>query len=245
MLSTRDVWIIPDQNPDGRVVVEAGRSDQRKNMHLYPNQNENNSTCGVDLNRNYPHKWSLGSSNALVETYHGPNPLSEPEAYELWDFLRNTTVFSHLLCALDIHSGAQTIMSPWVSAEEFNASPLPTATREKFDFLVGQMHDVTGFSTDRLGYSSWGSLTDSLYEEFGAYAMTEEIYEGPFADYFTLFNPIDRASLDVTVSNAVNSAMFLLSDQAFQVPEPSTFVLLAAGAGMLLTGLWRRRPRAA
>lgn len=241
MLSSRDVWIIPDQNPDGRVEVEAGRSDQRKNMHWYSGQNVNDYTCGVDLNRNYPHKWDLASANLWDETYRGPNPLSEPEAYYLWNLLHDTAQFSHLLCALDIHSGAQTIMSPWVSAEEFNANPLPAATRQKFDSLTAGMQAATGFSTDRLGYSSWGSLTDSLYEEFGAYAMTEEIFGGPFNDYFTFFNPIDQATRDATVSSTVNSAMFLLSDQAFRVPEPSTVVLLAAGAGILLAGLWRRR----
>lgn len=232
MLSTRDVWIIPNQNPDGRNVVELGRSDQRKNMHWYSGQSVNTYTCGVDLNRNYPHKWSLGSSYVTDETYHGPSALSEPEAYSLWNMLHDTTVFSNLLCAVDFHSGAETILTPWTSNEEYISSPLPAADRAKFDFLAASLHDATGYATDRLGYSSWGTLTDSLYEEFGTYAMTEEIYEGPFLDYFTYFNPIDQATRDMAIGHAVNSAMFLLSDQAFSstVPEPSTLVLLAAAA---------------
>jgi len=232
MLSTRDVWIIPDQNPDGRVVVEAGRSDQRKNMHWYPGQNPADFTCGVDLNRNYPHKWILASTDVLDETYRGPSVFSEPESSSLWTLLNDHHYFSHLLAGIDFHSGAATILSPWTSPTDFSQNPLPTADRQKFDFLADRMQQLTGYSTQRLGYDSWGTLTDSLYEQFHAYAFTEEIYVGPFLDYFTYFNPIDRPTYNTAVDNAVNSAMFLLSNEAFALPEPSTLVLLLAAAGI-------------
>jgi hypothetical protein len=228
ILSSRDVWIIPDQNPDGRVVVEAGRSDQRKNMHWYPGQNSANYTCGVDLNRNYPHRWNLASNIVTDETYRGPSVLSEPESSSLWTLLHDPNHFSHLLAAIDFHSGAETIISPWTSPTDFAQNPLPAADRQKFDFLAGRMQQLTGYSTQRLGYDSWGTIVDSLYEEFHAYAFTEEIYVGPFLDYFTYFNPTQQSAYNVAVNNAVNSAMFLLSNEAFAVPEPSTLVLLAA-----------------
>jgi carboxypeptidase T len=241
MLSKRDVWIIPDQNPDGRMRVEAGYSDQRKNFHWYSGQNTNDATCGVDLNRNYPHKWSLASSSLKDETYRGPSPLSEAESSSLWNLLHDQDRFSHLVAAIDFHSGAATILTPWTSQTDYNQNPLPAADRQKFDFLATRMQQITGYSTSRLGYDSWGTLTDSLYEEFHTYAVTEEVFGGPFYDYFTYFNPIDQPTRDATINKAVGSAMFMLSDEAFAVPEPSTFVLLVvAGMGALVC-IWRRR----
>ncbi len=241
MLAERDVWIIPDQNPDGRVIVEGGESRQRKNMHLYSGQYaEYPYTVGVDLNRNYPHQWNRGDAVPDSDTYQGPNPLSEPESNSLWALLHDTTKFSNLTAAIDFHSGAQTILTPWVSSTEYYQSPLPVEDRQKFDSLAARMAQITGYSTQRLGYDSWGTLADSLYEEFGAYAMAEEIFVGPFYDYFSYFNPIDATTRDLMLTKAVNSALFLLSDEAFDitVPEPSTLVLLiAAGVlGMIYRG---------
>ena len=245
ILSTRDVWIIPNQNPDGRAVVEAGYSTQRKNNHWYSGQPTAgySYTRGVDLNRNYPHKWNLASASVLDETYRGPSVLSEPEASSLWALLHDQTRFSRLLAAIDIHSGAATILSPWTSPSDFAANPLPAATRAKFDSLAARMNQLTGYPTDRLGYDSYGTLTDSLYEEFGTYAFTEEVFSGPFTDYFTLFNPVDQSTRDATVDRAVSSAMFLLSDEAFAVPEPSILVLLLADGAALLACVARRRRR--
>jgi predicted deacylase len=60
-----DLWVIPTVNPDG---VARGT---RQNAH------------GVDLNRNFPHKWAPLSG----KYYSGTKALSEPEARALRRFL--------------------------------------------------------------------------------------------------------------------------------------------------------------
>ena len=246
MLAHREVWIIPQQNPDGRLAVEAGQSYQRKNMDPYPGQTQ--TTTGVDLNRNFPHLWNLASSSVTDETYRGPSVLSEPESAALWNFVHNKTEFSNLLCSVDFHSGAQTILTPWVSPDDYaqNETQIPQAVQNKFNSLAAAMSQKTGLSTARLSYDSYGTESDSLYAEFGSYSMTEELYTGSYIGsypdyYFSYFNPVDAATRDATVQKAVDSALYLLSDAAFTVvPEPSSFVMLAA-AVLALIAFGRRR----
>jgi hypothetical protein len=234
-LRWRDVWILPMLNPDGRVSVETGNSQQRKNMQLYPSQSPTDSTRGVDLNRNFPHRWLDASDGAGDETYRGPYLLSAPEASALWALLHDQSKFGNLLSSIDFHSGASTVLSPWTSPND-TLNPPPPPVRAKLDSLAAAMGQITGLSTQKLGYDSYGTLVDSLYEEFGTYSFLEELYVGS-GDIFSFFNPIDQVTMDATVNKAVASSMYLLSDQAFAVPEPSAWVLLATAAAML--ACWR------
>ena len=104
MLSERDVWIIPQQNPDGRLQSRPDGAISEK-MDFYPGQTQSNYTVGVDLNRNFPHLWNLASNVVTDETYRGPSVLSEPESNSLWNLLHDKTKFSNLLASVDFHSG--------------------------------------------------------------------------------------------------------------------------------------------
>lgn len=229
-VDTREIWIVPDQNPDGRIQVEAGNSVQRTNMQ------------GVDLNRNFPHRWSDASSWYGEETYRGPSLLSTPEDSAMWAMLHDPTKFSNLEAAIDFHSGAATLLSPWTSPNDTANLP-PQPVLDKLSALKTKMSQLTGLSTSKLSYDSYGTLTDSLYEEFQTYAFTEELYQS-YGDYFTMFNPLTPDSRDTTVQHAVDSSMYLLSPQAFPVPEPGTMVLVAVGvAAVVGMSLRRRRGR--
>jgi hypothetical protein len=243
MLSKRDVWIIPQQNPDGRLQVEAGSSSQRKNWDWYKDlgQPATGAQRGVDLNRNFPHLWNLASSSVLDETYRGPSVLSEAESNALWGLVNDKSKFSNLLCSVDIHSGAATILTPWGSPSDYaqNESQISVAVQQKFTSLANTLSQKTGLSTSRLNYDYYGTESDSLYETFLSYSMTEEIYAGS-GDIYSVFNPTTAALRDATTKKAVDSALYLLSDAAFTVPEPSSVLLLAA-AGVMMLAFVRRR----
>jgi Zinc carboxypeptidase len=78
LLASRDVWVIPVENPDGYQYTFTNDRFWRKNR-----RDNGDGTFGVDPNRNYPEFWgydNAGSSGATGnETYRGPGPASEPE----------------------------------------------------------------------------------------------------------------------------------------------------------------------
>jgi len=80
LVDTREIWIVPVVNPDGRTRVEKGNSMWRKNTRP-----TGVGAGGVDINRNADDHWSQGNSSKWADDYHGDAPFSEPETQALRD----------------------------------------------------------------------------------------------------------------------------------------------------------------
>src|SRR5882724_10690699 len=92
LVDYHDIWLMPEVNPDGHHIVEAGGGG---NSPYYYRKNGNNvggdgcawpptasNHFGVDNNRNFPFKWGCcgGSSGFVCEqTYRGTSAGSDPE----------------------------------------------------------------------------------------------------------------------------------------------------------------------
>ncbi|KAM5350695.1 hypothetical protein ACJ41O_007200 [Fusarium nematophilum] len=111
-LSTGIVFM-PLVNPDGVAFDQETNSCWRKNR---------NPSGPVDLNRNFDVLWdfetkfapevgySVGSSDSLVETYHGKKPFSEPETRNIKWIMDK---FPKLRWYIDLHSFAGLVLYPW------------------------------------------------------------------------------------------------------------------------------------
>ena len=153
-------------------------------------------------------------------------------------FLHDQTKFSDLLAAIDFHSGYQTTLVAVDIADRFCRASAARGRPARVG-LPGRRDEPT----NRL----WHPTTSlrlvparrptSLDQEFHTYAFTEELYTGPFYDYFTYFNPLIRPASTPPSNNAIASSMFLLSDAAFPTPEPNGLLLFIAGvAGVVALG---------
>ena len=72
LVDTREIWILPDLNPDGGEFDIATGSYRTWRKNRQPNSGSSN--VGTDLNRNWDYKWGCcgGSSGSTVsETYRG------------------------------------------------------------------------------------------------------------------------------------------------------------------------------
>jgi len=131
MLDYTEIHLVLQSNPDGRAIAETNPSAmRRKNL----NPGSTSTSCstnnrGVDLNRNFIHKWGLSSGSSgdrCSSTYRGASAGSEPETKAIMDYTRsifpasqqnrslktaypdNTTGFF-----LDIHSYGNLVLPPW------------------------------------------------------------------------------------------------------------------------------------
>ena len=113
LVDNRQLWLVPNMNPDGHAVVFTG-TDWRKNKR---DNNENGqfdlNSDGVDLNRNWGYMWGYdneGSSPSPSSwTYRGPGPFSEPETQAIRD-LANDHNFK---ISLSYHSYGNWWLYPW------------------------------------------------------------------------------------------------------------------------------------
>src|SRR5439155_23644927 len=85
LLATRDIWVIPVENPDGSQYTFTADRYWRKNR-----RHNSDGTYGVDPNRNYPAFWGYDESGSSsvpgTEIYRGTAAASEPETQAIVAF---------------------------------------------------------------------------------------------------------------------------------------------------------------
>lgn len=139
LVDTRQIWIIPVLNVDGKVydmrVPHAKPANCRKNRAKSPN-----GSAGVDLNRNFAHRWGGAGKKPFGGTYQGAAPMSEPETRALAGFLESHPI----RVFVDTHSHMKAIYLPkyFVKSE-----------REIFDRLMSGM-----FATQKSRYRTYSEL---------------------------------------------------------------------------------------
>jgi carboxypeptidase T len=190
LLDYFEVHILPQANPDGRKVAEAGFY-HRKNTN-----NTNGGACqataydqyGTDLNRNSSFLWGgVGASDEpCAQTYHGPAAASEPETQAIQAYV--AAIFPDQRGPglgdaapadasgefITLHSFAQSVLFPWGNTDSPapNQAGLQTLGR-KFGYFNN--YQVCQPSVDGCLYATTGTTDDWAYGEFGVAAFTFEV----------------------------------------------------------------------
>jgi hypothetical protein len=150
LINTKDIWIVPLQNPDGRARVEKGDAMWRKNT-----RRDQISPDGVDCNRNADDHFSQGTSDAYAQDYRGPSAFSEPESQALRDLSKK----HHFAVSLDMHAfGGMVLWPPGYD----NGNTADQAAFQRIGGALGQ----------RLGYRA-GTIARTLYKTYGDTATWE------------------------------------------------------------------------
>ena len=143
LVNTREIWVLPNVNPDGgEYDIESGFYQWwRKNRRPNPG-----GSYGVDLNRNYGYRWGCcggSSSNPSSELYRGPASFSEPETQVVRDF-----VLAHpdITAAITFHTYAELILYPYGYTYNNQPSDMDPNDYRAFVALARRMADTNGYT---------------------------------------------------------------------------------------------------
>ncbi|MFQ5627188.1 MAG: M14 family metallopeptidase [bacterium] len=209
LVDNAEIWIVPLVNPDGHQYSVTSDRLWRKNR-----RNNGDGTFGVDLNRNYGHKWGgPGSSgDTFSETYRGTGPFSESETQAVRDFLQQNPPKA----LISYHSFSQLVLYPWGNTnapapDETLLSNLAIAMADE----IRAVHNVsyTPQQSSDL-YLASGDTTDWLYALFNAPAYTIELRPRSSFPGFEL----PESEIQPTFQENLPAALFLI-DWAIQQGE--------------------------
>jgi zinc carboxypeptidase len=181
LVATRDIWVIPVENPDGYQFTFTTDRYWRKNRR--PN---GDGSYGVDLNRNYPEFWGYddaGSSGTTgAETYRGTAPASELETQAVLAFhAAHPPVVS-----ISYHTYSGLVLYPYGFRPGAFAPDLPQFRALAGTDLAPEVRDsvpasVLAYYHPGPGWNLYptnGEYTDWAYRAHGTLAFTTELTSG-------------------------------------------------------------------
>jgi len=155
ILDNAEVHFMPVANPDGYLENMPGGGMHRKNMNYTEGD-------GIDLNRNWPHKWGYDDSGSSPDpydaTYRGSSPASEPETQVQMDYIDDLAP----IAAMNYHTYGDLLLYPW----GFNNTPTPD--QSLFEGWAAQMTQYNGYEYGRAGqllYNVNGEQNDYCYSD--------------------------------------------------------------------------------
>jgi hypothetical protein len=187
LLERWNIWLVPMVNVDGSNLVWTKDSWWRKNARPFQN-----TVYGVDINRNYPYKWSAcdGSSDSKsADDYHGPSGGSETETQALIQLAQAT----HPTAYLSYHSFSEMVLYPYGCEGDTTgeAQLHDKIGHEMAQLLPSDSNDGTFYRPGvpwQLLYAVDGDSMSYMYAEYGATSFAFEINQ-EFQPSYSLRDP--------------------------------------------------------
>jgi carboxypeptidase T len=183
VVNTREIWILPDVNPDGGEYDIATGSYRSWRKNRQPNSGS--SAVGTDLNRNWGYNWGCcgGSSGTpSSETYRGPAAFSAPETAAFRNFVNSRVVggTQQIKVNIDFHTYSQLILWPYGYTTANTAPGLNADQELTFRTIGNQMAALNTYTPEQSSdlYITDGDSLDWMWATHGIFAYTFEMYPG-------------------------------------------------------------------
>lgn len=175
LVEQREIWILPNVNPDG------GEYDIATGFYRYWRKNRRSNgdgSYGVDLNRNYAYQWGCcggASTDPYDELYQGPAPFSEPETQAVRDLV---IAHSNITAAITFHTYGELILYPYGYTYDALPPDMAADDYEAFAALASLMAATNGYTPQQASalYVTAGDTVDWLYGARHIFGFTFEMY---------------------------------------------------------------------
>ncbi|WP_329413118.1 M14 family metallopeptidase [Streptomyces sp. NBC_00704] len=181
MVDGREIWIVPDLNPDGGEYDIATGSYRSWRKNRQPDSGS--SYVGTDLNRNWDFKWGCcgGSSGSRSsETYRGASAGSAPEVKVVADFVRGRVVGGRqqITAGIDFHTYSELVLWPFGYTYSDTASGMTADDNAAFKAVGRKMAASNGYTAEQSSdlYLTDGSIDDYLWGTQKIFSYTFEMY---------------------------------------------------------------------
>jgi carboxypeptidase T len=181
MVNNREIWIVPDINPDGGEYDIATGSYRSWRKNRQPNSGS--SYVGTDLNRNWDYRWGCcgGSSGSTSsETYRGPAAESAPEVKVVSDFVRSRVVggTQQIKAGVDFHTYSELVLWPFGYTYSDTGTGMTADDNAAFKAVGRKMAASNGYTAEQSSdlYITDGSIDDYLWGTHKIFAYTFEMY---------------------------------------------------------------------
>ncbi len=175
VINTTQIYILPMVNPDG---VETNTRKNREPNHGSFGLNSQETSIGVDLNRNYGYRWFflyvfprkyLGATDYhdTSDVYRGERPFCEVETKAIKQFVETHTVS----LAITYHTYGELVLYPW------GYTTIPAKDKPLFVSIGENITRINNYTLSQSIdlYPTLGDACDWLYGEQGILAYTIEL----------------------------------------------------------------------
>ncbi|MGW7421345.1 M14 family metallopeptidase [Streptomyces sp. NPDC054813] len=181
IVNSREIWIVPDLNPDGGEYDIATGSYRSWRKNRQPNSGS--SYVGTDLNRNWNYRWGCcgGSSGSTsAETYRGAAAESAPEVKVVADFVRSRVVGGkqQIKAGIDFHTYSELVLWPYGYTTADTATGMTADDAAAFKAVGQKMAASNGYTPEQSSdlYITDGSIDDYLWGTQKIFDFTFEMY---------------------------------------------------------------------
>ncbi|WP_030232966.1 M14 family metallopeptidase [Streptomyces sp. NRRL S-455] len=181
MVNNREIWIVPDINPDGGEYDIATGSYRSWRKNRQPNSGS--SYVGTDLNRNWNYRWGCcggSSGSASSDTYRGTAAESAPEVKVVADFVRSRVVGGkqQIRAAIDFHTYSELVLWPFGYTYSDTTTGMTADDHAAFKAIGQKMAASNGYTAEQSSdlYITDGSIDDYLWGAHKIFGYTFEMY---------------------------------------------------------------------
>ncbi|MGW1215356.1 M14 family metallopeptidase [Streptomyces sp. NPDC002499] len=181
MVNNREIWIVPDLNPDGGEYDIATGSYRSWRKNRQPNSGS--SYVGTDLNRNWDYRFGCcgGSSGSTSsETYRGASAESAPEVKVVANFVRGRVVGGkqQITAGIDFHTYSQLVLWPFGYTYSDTTTGMTADDYNAFKTVGQKMAASNGYTPEQSSdlYITDGSIDDYLWGTQKIFSYTFEMY---------------------------------------------------------------------